>query len=62
MEKYSFHLLLDDLLLVTPLLIKALKGRNVHSILIIYLIPDKNNGQKVCFKGNLKRLVTMIET
>jgi hypothetical protein len=30
---------------------------NVYQILNIYLIPEKNNGQQVCFKGNLKRLV-----
>jgi hypothetical protein len=39
--------------------IKALKVMKVYQILIIYLIPEKNNGQKVCFKGNLKRLVAM---
>ena len=39
--------------------IKALKVMNVDEILIIYLIPEKNNGQKVCFMGNLKRLVTI---
>jgi hypothetical protein len=30
---------------------------NVYQILIIYLIPEKNNGQKVCFIGKLKTLV-----
>jgi hypothetical protein len=30
---------------------------NVYQILIIYLIPEQNNSQKVCFKGNLNRLV-----
>jgi hypothetical protein len=31
---------------------------NVYQILIIYLIPKKINGQKVCFKGDLKSLVS----
>jgi hypothetical protein len=33
------------------------KVMNVYQILVIYLITGRNNGQKVCFKGNLKRLV-----
>jgi hypothetical protein len=37
--------------------IKAVKVMDVYQILVIYLIPEKNNGKKVCFKGNLKRLV-----
>ena len=40
--------------------IKALKVMNVYQILIIYLIPEKNNGQKVCLIVNLKRLVAFI--
>jgi hypothetical protein len=40
--------------------IKAVKVMNVYQILVIYLIPEKNNGQKVCFKGNLKILVASL--
>jgi hypothetical protein len=29
----------------------------VYQIVIIYVIAEKSNGQKVCFKGNLKTLV-----
>jgi hypothetical protein len=41
--------------------VKALKVMNVYTILIIYLIPEKNIFQKVCFKSNLKRLVQLIQ-
>ena len=30
---------------------------NVYNILFIYLIPETNNGQKLCLNGNLKTLV-----
>ena len=34
---------------------------NVYNTLIINLIPKKKNGQKVCFKGNLKRLDLVLD-